>query len=99
VEFRKYYDGFIVVFLLYLRVLLSKARPNWFIGIRTPWTMSSPEVWRRTHRVGSVLFIILGGLSLVSVLFRPSGLILTLGLLLLSSLFLVLRPTEACSFA
>ena len=32
--------------------VLPRARPNWFFGIRTPWTLSSDHVWERTHRVG-----------------------------------------------
>lgn len=37
-------------------VLLSKAKSNWFIGIRTPWTLSSEKVWDSTHALGSKLF-------------------------------------------
>jgi immunity protein, SdpI family len=32
--------------------VLPRARPNWWFGIRTPWTLSSDRVWARTHRVG-----------------------------------------------
>lgn len=38
----------------------GKLRPNWFIGIRTPWTLSSKEAWTRTHRVGGWLMVALG---------------------------------------
>jgi uncharacterized membrane protein len=47
--------------------LVERAKPNWFVGIRTPWTMSNPVVWEKTHRLGGVLFkiqaviILLGG--------------------------------------
>ncbi len=41
--------------------LLPRARPNWFVGIRTPWTLSSDRVWEKTHRVGGWLFV-MGGL-------------------------------------
>lgn len=37
-------------------VVVSKAKRNWFIGIRTPWTLSSDPVWEKTHRLGSSLF-------------------------------------------
>lgn len=37
-------------------VLIQKAKPNWFIGIRTPWTISDERVWARTHEVGAKLF-------------------------------------------
>lgn len=29
---------------------LGKARPNWFVGVRTPWTLSSDRAWDVTHR-------------------------------------------------
>ncbi len=44
--------------LLLLAVLgnyLGNLRPNYFFGIRTPWTLESPETWRATHRVGGRL--------------------------------------------
>jgi uncharacterized membrane protein len=31
-------------------LVMEKARRNWFIGLRTPWTLSSDEVWDRTHQ-------------------------------------------------
>ncbi len=37
--------------------LLGKLRPNWFVGIRTPWTLSSKDAWVRTHRAGGWVFI------------------------------------------
>jgi uncharacterized membrane protein len=49
--------------------LLPRIRPNWFMGIRTPWTLSSERVWRKSHRVGGYTFTI-GGL-----LFMVAGLI------------------------
>ena len=39
---------------------LGKVRKNFFIGIRTPWTLASDEVWNRTHRIGGRLFILSG---------------------------------------
>lgn len=42
-------------------VLVQKAQPNWFVGIRTPWTLSSPTVWEKTHKLAAP-FIILGGI-------------------------------------
>lgn len=45
---------------------LSRVQPNWFIGIRTPWTLSSDTVWRKTHRLGGWVFVIAGLLFMVS---------------------------------
>jgi uncharacterized membrane protein len=39
---------------------LGKVRRNFFVGIRTPWTLASDEVWARTHRVGGWLFVLAG---------------------------------------
>ena len=40
--------------------LMTRIRPNWFVGIRTPWTLSSDTVWRKTHRFGGVAFVVAG---------------------------------------
>ncbi|MEK7167698.1 MAG: SdpI family protein, partial [Patescibacteria group bacterium] len=50
---------------------LGKIKPNWFMGIRTPWTLSSEVVWNKTHRMGGRLFIILG-LTLMIVPWLPA---------------------------
>jgi immunity protein, SdpI family len=52
---------------------LGKTRSSWFLGIRTPWTLSSERSWTRTHRLGAYLFMGTGGLSAVaSFLFPPA---------------------------
>ena len=33
---------------------------NFFFGIRSPWTLASDEVWKRTHAVGGWLFVVAG---------------------------------------
>jgi uncharacterized membrane protein len=40
--------------------VLGKIRPNWFVGIRTPWTLSSKLAWTKTHRAGGWVFMISG---------------------------------------
>lgn len=54
--------------LVYVGVLLDDAERNWFVGIRTPWTLSSDEVWRRTHDLGATLFKASGVVALGGVL-------------------------------
>jgi len=51
------------VLYFFIGYMLRKAKRNFFIGIRTPWTLSSDRVWDETHRVGSVLFMIAGALA------------------------------------
>ncbi len=39
---------------------LDRVKSNWFVGIRTPWTLSSETVWQKTHRLGRYTFMIAG---------------------------------------
>jgi uncharacterized membrane protein len=50
-------------------VMMRHAKRNFFIGIRTPWTLSNDRVWDETHRLGSILFIVSGILSLLGAFF------------------------------
>ena len=100
-KFRNYYEGFILVFVLYLLAiqilmilwnlgyplstnitfpilfgilfvylgfLIEHAEQNWFVGIRTPWTLSNVAVWKKTHERGGKLFKCAGIVSFVGVL-------------------------------
>ena len=102
-KFRSYYDGFILVFVIFLLViqvqimlwstgvkispnltfpllfsmlfiylgfLIGHAEQNWFVGIRTPWTLSSETVWKKTHLLGGKLFKIAGIACLLGVVFQ-----------------------------
>jgi len=53
---------------LFIGSFLARVRPNWFVGIRTPWTLSNEESWRKTHQLGSRLFQGLGILLLLTAL-------------------------------
>ena len=54
----------------YAGVLTENAEQNWFIGIRTPWTLSSENVWKRTNCLGGKLFRI-AGITAFSGVFFP----------------------------
>lgn len=45
------------VLFVFLGNYLTRVQPNWLMGIRTPWTLSSDAVWRKTHRTGGWLFV------------------------------------------
>jgi uncharacterized membrane protein len=49
--------------------IMSRVEMNWFLGIRTPWTMSNKEVWDDTHQIGSRLFKASGLIALIGVFF------------------------------
>lgn len=45
---------------------MGKIKNNWFMGIRTPWTLSSENVWNKTHRFGGRAFMLFGLLLAIS---------------------------------
>lgn len=53
--------------------VMPRARPNWWFGIRTPWTLTNDRVWERTHRLGGWVFVIAGILLLLSALLAPAA--------------------------
>ncbi len=65
----------------------GKLTPNFYVGFRTPWTIASPEVWRRTHRLGGRLMVAGGALLFIGVI---AGLPIPIPLAVL--LALVLAP-------
>lgn len=120
-KFRKYYDKFIVLILLFLvyvylliifwnlgyrfnmttmiflmiaplfyysGILIENAKRNWFIGIRTPWTLSSETVWDKTHKIGGKLFKLCGVFVFLGILFEKYALYFIIIPVILSSLYL-----------
>ncbi len=69
----------------YLGVLLENAKQNWFVGFRTPWTLSSEIVWEKTHKLGGKLFKIAAAFALIGI-FLPE-----------QAIWLVLFPIIAVS--
>lgn len=49
---------------------LPRVRSNWWLGIRTPWTLESEQVWRETHRLGGRTFVV-GGLITMAAALLP----------------------------
>ena len=50
------FNGCLVLFLV-IGNYFGNLRPNYFAGIRTPWTLDSLETWRATHRVGGRIMV------------------------------------------
>jgi uncharacterized membrane protein len=79
--------GTLVLFAV-LGNYMPKLRPNRFVGIRTPWTLKSPEIWIRTHRLFGTIMLV-GALALMPpCLFLPSafGILLLIGFVLFVSI-------------
>lgn len=41
-------------------ILMPRLKTNWFLGIRTPWTLSSDIVWAKTHNFAKYIFVLAG---------------------------------------
>ena len=54
---------------IFLGFMLRQAKRNFFIGIRTPWTLSSDTVWDKTHQLGAILFMASGVLAFLGGIF------------------------------
>lgn len=83
---------FISLLMLLIGMVIAKARPNFFAGIRTPWTLSSDLSWDKTHRMASRLFLPIGlaGLAAAFTL-PPEPVVMALGAALIATtLFLVI---------
>jgi len=74
----------------YCGILLSKAKQNWFIGIRTPWTLSSEKVWNKTHRIGGKLFKAAGMIALLGVIMPDYAIYLVLLPVILFAVYTIL---------
>lgn len=57
--------GLIGLLLIVLGANFKGLKQNWFVGIRTPWAISSENVWDKTHRFGGKVFIIWGFLLIL----------------------------------
>ena len=57
------------ILFYYCGILTENAKRNWFIGIRTPWTLSSESVWDKTHKIGGKLFKIAGLIAFLGIFF------------------------------
>ncbi len=59
--------------MIVLGNFMGKIKNNWFVGIRTPWTLSSENVWNKTHRFGGYAFVIFGILIIISPFATPAA--------------------------
>lgn len=59
-EFGKWLVGGIFLFFSLMGNFLGRIKPNFYMGIRTPWTLASEEVWKRTHRMAGKLWLVGG---------------------------------------
>jgi uncharacterized membrane protein len=78
------------ILFYYCGVLIQNTKRNWFIGIRTPWTLSSERVWEKTHSIGGKLFKIAGIIAFLGILFRNYSLFFVLVPIILVAIYTVI---------
>lgn len=76
------------VLFYYCGIMIENAKPNWFIGIRTPWTLSSEKVWNETHKIGGKLYKEAGLISVLGAFAGDYALIFVVGPILIVSIYL-----------
>jgi uncharacterized membrane protein len=73
------------LYFVLLGFFFPKVKRNYFVGIRTPWTLHSDKVWDMTHVFGEKVFVGTGVLSLFSVLVPNYSFLVFISLILLAS--------------
>ncbi len=69
--------------------LLSKAKRNYFIGIRTPWTLNSEENWNKTHKVGAKALKIAGLICFLGLLLPGYAFVFILAPIIIATIYSV----------
>ncbi|MCL6442165.1 MAG: SdpI family protein [Alicyclobacillus sp.] len=87
-----------IMFMLIANVL-PRLRPNWWIGIRTPWTLSSEESWNRTHRLGGQLGIPTGILIIVLAWVLPTNAMMILAVVVPILLWVLITVVASYFYA
>jgi len=88
-----------IAVLIYLAgILMTKSKRNYFIGIRTPWTLASDEVWNRTNKLGGTVFKLLAPVVLI-LAFVPKGVIIMTIILILSVIGILIYSYRIYSFS
>ncbi|ETT72120.1 hypothetical protein C173_15424 [Paenibacillus sp. FSL R7-277] len=68
---------------------LPQIRDNYFTGIRTPWTLNDPAVWRRTHRFSGRMWVS-GGLLIALAAFMPVT--LSISMIITALVIMIILP-------
>lgn len=88
VSINKIIPAIISILFIAIGNYLTTVRPNYFVGIKTPWTLANETVWKKTHRISGRLWVASGVLGLIAVIFNTRlGSIISLGLIIGTAIF------------
>ena len=78
------------VFLMAVGNILGKLTWDYFVGLRTYWTVDDPHVWERTHRASAPVYVLAGAAILIASLVHASPLV-PVALLIATGLYPILH--------
>lgn len=78
------------ILFFYAGILVEHAKRNWFIGVRTPWTLSNDRVWDKTNNIGGKLFKICGVIAIIGVAFGEYSVLVAVIPIILVAIFLAI---------
>ncbi|MDR3543612.1 MAG: SdpI family protein [Desulfosporosinus sp.] len=87
-----------IMFIL-LANILPRLQPNWWVGFRTPWTISSAESWNRTHRLGGQLGIPMGLFIIILAWILPTNFVMRLAIIIPVFLWVVITFVASYFYA
>jgi len=76
--------------IFYAGVMMENAKQNWFIGVRTPWTLTSENVWNKTNRLAGKLFKVAGVLAALGTVLPEYAILLILVPVILAAIYPVI---------
>jgi len=87
-----------IMFMLIANIL-PRIQPNWWIGFRTPWALSSTESWNRTNRLGGKLGIPMGILIIILAWILPTNFVMRLAILVPILLWVLITVVASYFYA
>lgn len=81
IQFQKVVPVLLAILFIVFGNFMTQIRHNYFFGFRTPWTLASEFVWKKTHRFGGYVFVLIGLIPLTSIFIGSMGMYLFIGAL------------------
>ncbi len=88
-DFGNIFFAILGIFFAILGNLMYSIKPNYFAGIRTPWTLEDEDTWRKTHQLGSRIWFI-GGILIALISFILSKQIMPVVFIVLISVMVLI---------
>jgi len=79
------------ILFLFMGNMMPKVKSNFYMGIKTPWTLSDADVWNKTHRLGGILMFVTGAVVIIAGFLLPD--VITFYVLMSLVIVVTLIPT------